>query len=488
MVKDTIRQLSVLVLLLLLGVLIYNLTQEKTNEADEFKKLKNKYANEKEGFRTKGGNTASEIYHQYTGGMPLIKDLKDNTNDDTLNSLKSNNNETKDTVSNTIVPKSLDSEIVLNTFGFLALNKNKKITLSLVQPNARCKSNVRLLEVGNPVEKIRVSRWKLVEGLVGPEYVSFYHMDNEGYLGRLSDSSLHCLDIDLTNNVEKQMASFKLVDGLVNNKSVSLMCCPVHKETKLRLISSDENGVLKVVKLEDIVDTNENSTNTNLDLAKSCQFNWIDIKTGKDILQNKHHLVNKRENDLVGKEGFTSSSSTSASGRSKSKRNKRVIASFRKENELEDSEINVKELFTNSDSNNVSNNKVETNNKVAPSKKHITKGGNIFKENTGDQFNKVLNKYVKSHKKELEDNVFKNIENSKIDPSVQNLLDFNEERYNIYETENRNFMEKIDKKLKINTDKLDMNVRELNNYRIDKLAEELFALQDELDKKRGIKN
>ena len=66
-------------------------------------------------------------------------------------------------------------------------------------------------------------------------------MDNEGYL-YICYSSLHCLDIDLTHSVEKQMASFKLVDGLVNEKSVSLMCCPVHKETKPRL-----DSVMKMV-------------------------------------------------------------------------------------------------------------------------------------------------------------------------------------------------------------------------------------------------
>ena len=474
MVKDTIRQLSVLVLLLLLGVLIYNLTQEQGNEEDEFKKLKNKYTNEKEGFRTKGVDSANEIYHQYTGGMPLVKDLKDKTNNDTLNLLKSNNNnnKTNSIVSTNIVSKCLDSEIILNTVGFLTLNKNKHLKLSLTETNTKSKSNVKLLEVVNPVKKMKVSRWKLVEGLVGPSYVSFYHMDNDGYLGRLSDNSLHCLDIDLTHNVEKEMTSFKLVDGLVNNKSVSLMCCPVHKENKPRLVSSDENGVLRVVKLEDIFNTNGSTNGTNLELAKSCQFNWVNVKTEKDILQNKHHILKRSADTLVEKEAFTS---TSDSGRSKNKRNKRVTASFRKENELEDSEINVKELFTNNSTNNTS-----------PTKKHITKGGNIFKEHTGVQFNNVLNIYDKSHKKELEDNVFKNIENAKIDPSVQNLLDFNEERYNIYETENKNFVEKIDNKLKFNTDKLDMNVRELNNYRIDKLAEELFALQDELDKKRGI--
>ena len=485
MVSDLIRKLSVLVLLLCLGVLVYYLTRNNNNDDKEYQVLKDKYLNEKEGFRNMKVDTAAEIYHQYTGDIPLIKDLKDKQ----LKKIDLLPKKEHQTVSGKLVPKCLDSEIILNTFGFLGMNNNNKLVLTLSEPDNKCLSNVSMLEVISPVEKIRRSRWKLVEGLVGPKYVSFYHLDMNCYLGRISDGSLHCLDIDLTNNIEKAMVSFTLVDGLVDKTSISLVCAPVHKETKTRVVCVGETGELKVIKLEDIVKL-ENEKD-QLVLGKECQFRWLNIKTGKDILNNKHHLLQKDGHCQMVKEGFVSSS-TSSSGRSKSKRDKRNISSFRKEGELKDSEISVKELFTNNNSSNSGSstdrdNVTKTNNK-SNNDKIISKTGNIFKKNRGSQFDKLLNQYVKTHREELEDNVFKNIENSKLDPNIQNLLDFNEKRFNVYEKENMDFSDKIEKKLKNNVNIIDENVRTLNNYRIDKLAEELFSLQDELDKKRGIKN
>ena len=491
---DLIRKLSVLILLLCLGVLVYYLTQNTNNNDDkEYQTLKDKYLNEKEGFRNMKVDTAAEIYHQYTGGMPLIKDLKDKQ----LKKMDLLPKKEQQTVSGKLVKKCLDCELILNTFGFLGMNNNNNLVLTLSEPNAKCSSNVSMLEVISPVEKIRRSRWKLVEGLAGPKYVSFYHLDMNCYLGRISDGSLHCLDIDLTNDIEKAMASFTLVDGLVDKTSISLVCAPVHKETKTRVVCVGVNGELKVMKLEDIVKL-ENEKD-QLVLGKECQFRWLNVKTSKDILSNKHHLLHKDGHCQIVKEGFVSSSSTSSSGRSKSKREKRNITGLRKEGELKDSEINVKELFTNSASNNSNtgntgnsntgnNNNTSNNSKNSNNSKLVSKKGNIFKENTGLQFNKLLNQYVKTHRQDLGDDVFKKVENAKLDPNIQNLLDFNEQRFNIYEKENMEFGDKIDNKLKNNFDKLDNNVRKLNNYRIEKLAEELFSLQDELDKKRGIKN
>ena len=465
MISDIIKKISILVLLLCVGVLVYYLTQNtKSNNANEYQVLKEKYINEKEGFRNMKVDTAAEIYHQYTGNMPLMKDLKD-TQLKKMELLPTKENKT---VSGKVVSKCLDSEIILNTFGFLGMNNNNKLVLTLSEPNAKCSTNVSMLEVISPVKKMTLSRWKLVEGLTGPKYISFYHLDMNCYLGRISDGSIHCLDIDLTNDIEKAMASFTLVDGLVDKSSLSLVCVPIHKETKTRVVYVGETGNLKVIKLEDIV--KKENEKDQVSLGKECQFRWLNVKTGKDMLSNKHHLIQKNGHRLLVKEGFT----TSSSGRSKNNRSKRNINGLRNEGELKESEISVNELFTN---NNDSNNNT----------KLVTKKGNIFKKNTGSQFDKLLNQYVKTHREELEDNVFTNIENSKLDPNIQNLLDFNEQRFNIYEKENLEFGDKIDKKLKHNVNKIDNNVRTLNNYRIDKLAEELFSLQDELDKKRTSK-
>lgn len=469
MISDIIKKISILVLLLCVGVLVYYLTQNtKSNNANEYQVLKEKYINEKEGFRNMKVDTAAEIYHQYTGNMPLMKDLKD-TQLKKMELLPTKENKT---VSGKVVSKCLDSEIILNTFGFLGMNNNNKLVLTLSEPNAKCSTNVSMLEVISPVKKMTLSRWKLVEGLTGPKYISFYHLDMNCYLGRISDGSIHCLDIDLTNDIEKAMASFTLVDGLVDKSSLSLVCVPIHKETKTRVVYVGETGNLKVIKLEDIV--KKENEKDQVSLGKECQFRWLNVKTGKDMLSNKHHLIQKNGHRLLVKEGFT----TSSIGRSKNNRTKRNINGLRNEGELKESEISVNELFTNNnDSNNDSNNNT----------KLVTKKGNIFKKNTGSQFDKLLNQYVKTHREELEDNVFTNIENSKLDPNIQNLLDFNEQRFNIYEKENLEFGDKIDKKLKHNVNKIDNNVRTLNNYRIDKLAEELFSLQDELDKKRTSK-
>lgn len=499
--QELIRKVSILILLLCMGCVVYYLTQEtKTN--DIYQKLKEKYTNQDiEGFTSSVAMSAPEIYQQYTGGIPLIKEIKDELPSSIQKILKPNANTNIDFK---LVSKCLDCEQLFNTFGFLTKNNNNNVTLSLVNPSSKCKSNVNMLSHNNIVEKINNSRWKLIQGLLGPKYVSFYHMDMECYLARISNGSLHCLDIDLGNNIEKAMASFKLVDGLVDDNSVSLLCAPVHKETKQRLVHCNSNGSLDVIKVEDISSLDD--INKQIDIAKQCQFKWLNIKTGNNMIQNKHHLLHKDKhcnlhteavnNKVI--EGFASSDSTTGSGKSKSKRDKRTIRSLRKNNELGNAEISNmeasinEEFIVDNNQESLTNNMVLNNNGKGGSrgdrKRDIRVGGNIFKENTGNEFNKVLNKFIKTHKHELDDNILENIENAKLDPAVQNLLDFNEKRFKIYEKENSIFNTKLEDKLDDNTDKLTNNVRSLNNYRIEKLAEELFALQDELDKKRGIKN
>lgn len=495
MQNELVSKLMVLVLLIVLGFLVYNYTQEKRPD-DVYIELKQKYNNSniEEGFinNYQPANTM-DTYQEYIDierREPLTTSLQDDTtNTAILNTLLLGDNiKEARIITKDIEYKNLDYEIILNTFAFITKYHNPKLTLTL--HNYKCNSNVKMINNTNIVDKIQLSRWKIIEGLGGGGYISFYNIDRNEYLGRLSDGSIHCLDIDLGHPIERAMVSFKLVDGLLDKNSVSLQCMPINNEKHIKIVSyfnmknNIEDNILNVIELDTII--NETNTTKQYDIAKCCQFSLVNTITGKSIIQNKHHLLqhlDENKEDKIHKntssiyEGFSSSNSTSSSGHSKSSRSKRNIYSFRKEGELSNNEINIKELFTsNSSSNNPSNSKG----------RGYT--GNIFKENTGSQFNKVLNKYIKTHEDELNDNIFEKIENSKMDPNVQNLLDFNENRFNIYQKENMEFSEKIDNKLDNNTNMLDTQVKDLNNYRIDKLAEELFLLQDELDRKRGIKN
>lgn len=516
MQNELVSKLTVLVLLLVLGFLVYNYTQEKRPD-DVYIELKKKYtsSNTVEGFinnnnynnnYNKHANT-TDIYQEYIEGgrghpylqgdntmttnaisdTAAINDTKENI----LNLLLTGASISEDNdIINDIEYKNLDYELILNTFGFITKYHNPKLALSL--HNYKCNSNVKMINNINMVVKVQLSKWKVIEGLGDGGYISFYNIDRNEYLGRLSDGSIHCLDIDLGHPIERAMASFKLMDGLLNKNSMSLQCMPINDEKHLKVVSyfnmktGVEDNILNVVALDTII--NEPNKSKQTIMAKCCQFNLVDIITGKSLIQNRHHLLEHLDKeDTIYKntssiyEGFSSSNSTSNGGRSKTSRDKRNIYSFRKEGVLSNNEINIKELFT-SPSPSPSPSTGNTNTKG----KGYT--GNIFKENTGSQFDKVLNKYIKTHKDDLNDNIFEKIENSKMDPNVQNLLDFNEDRFNIYQKENMEFSEKIDNKLNNNTNMLDTQVKDLNNYRIDKLAEELFLLQDELDIKRGIKN
>ena len=306
MTKDImIKKVSVLILLLLLSILVYYFTKEH-NIKNIYTTLKHKY-NTTEPFENMTGYTANDIYRSYVGGMPSIKELKDNIPSSNVELLNTHNSTPN--INTQIKNKCLDSENIFNTLGYLAKNTNKDTILSINNGSNSNNSsnnvngNVKMLKLDNGVEKIRFSRWKLIEGLLSPEYVSFYNVDNDCYLGRLSNGTLHCLNIELSNILERGMCSFKLVDGLVDKYSVSLLCASIHKEHKDRLVMVNDDNTLSVIKLEDIMNK---SNKEQIQLARQCQFMWVDIKTNKSLIKNKHHLLsgNNSGSDVV--EGFSS--------------------------------------------------------------------------------------------------------------------------------------------------------------------------------------
>lgn len=102
-----------------------------------------------------------------------------------------------------------------------------------------------------------------------------------------------------------------------------------------------------------------------------------------------------------------------------------------------------------------------------------------FKPAAGLAFNNALNVQNKVYKEQLSDKVFQKMNAAKLSPSVQNILDYNAAAYQIYERENRDFGDKIDKQSKKNTETLDNLIANLDKQRVQSMSRDLFFLQNQ---------
>ena len=105
-----------------------------------------------------------------------------------------------------------------------------------------------------------------------------------------------------------------------------------------------------------------------------------------------------------------------------------------------------------------------------------------FKPAAGLAFNNSLNVQNQVYKDQLTDKVFQKMNAAKLSPSVQNILDYNSMAYQIYERENRDFGDKIDRQTRTNGDKLDNMIADLDKQRVQSMSRDLFFLQNQFAK------
>lgn len=168
------------------------------------------------------------------------------------------------------------------------------------------------------------------------------------------------------------------------------------------------------------------------------------------------------------REGFNDASS----GMRRGDRRKRTVKALKMNGMLDDLIIKEQELFMDMNPpNSVSD---------APSMDEFNPGkSNVFKPHTGLQFNDILNHHAASIKHDAtDDRLFDRLEKAKMDPSVQNLLDYNEERAAIYTKENEDFDQRLSKRVKQNKNQTDNLVRRMDQHRIRDMSKKLFFLQN----------
>lgn len=359
-------------------------------------------------------------------------------------------------------------------------------------------NTVRMLskeEVTNSAQFMKSCCWKLVIGLSGDANTcSILHMEQDAYLTRLPDNTIIIQPAEIIqgNELLRQMGTFYLIDGLNSRADTSLMPLSIGKELHVRVVEVFASGKPYIVKYasEHVVD------------YKAATFNCIDsineypIITNRFTVNGNHRCksynasVNQDSALTSSLEPFHDVSNSSSGKRCNKSSSKRLLASCLAEGEFTDAEL------TNADIEHFQNDTNTTNTTNTNTPKNLQlfsddfnpQTANIFDNHTGAEFNAILNAGVSQKRNELTDNIFYKLEDAKMNPDVNNLLEYNESRYNIYKKENNDFESKIYDRIQKYTNTIDDLIVNMNNYRVKNMAQDFFFLGDKLIKSRGNNN
>lgn len=167
-------------------------------------------------------------------------------------------------------------------------------------------------------------------------------------------------------------------------------------------------------------------------------------------------------------EGFGDASS----GMRRGDRRKRTVKALKMNGMLDDLTVKTQELFADTGA--------PASVSDAPSMDDFNAAkANVFQPHTGLQFNDILNHHAETVKTDItEDRIFDRLERAKMDPSVQNLLDYNEERAKIYQKENEDFQQRLNGRVRENREKTNNLVRRMDQHRIREMSRRLFFLKN----------
>ena len=357
-------------------------------------------------------------------------------------------------------PKCLDCNLVYNRLVYIKADGNNYLSLAGGDGDLLLVAKDKL----TPANKVKLATWKLILGLSGDDNsISIFHPETDQFIIRLPNNKLRLLDAAVIsgNELLRQMATFRITDKL-NTKSssnvniVSIMPIRIGNENIIRVVGI--NGVVPhIVKLAETKD----------------------FITGFEIVDNIDELpIITTPGSTV--DGFQDYSNGPVKRCDKSS-SKRMLAACVEAEELSPDELDKRELFQDMST-------AEYKGPYAPDFNPET--ANVFQEHTGGEFNEILKSaYSKDLNKEtIMDNVFYKLENAKLDPYIENLLEYNAERNKIYADENADFESRINERIKKNTALTDDLIFDMNNYRVKNMARDYFFLNDKLIKDRGANN
>jgi hypothetical protein len=340
-----------------------------------------------------------------------------------------------------------------------------------------------------PAEFMKCCCWKIVLGLSGDKNTcSLLHMEADAYLIRLPNNKLVLQPAEVVHGsvLTRQMATFRLIDSLTNRVDVSIMPLTIGNETRVRVVevaTTDRAKEPRIVEYANELALNYNSTS----------FECVDTINEYAVFSNRFTVngFHKCNNASQIQDAALSSSlepmtnfaehlqdtSNGPNRRCNKSSSKRLIASCVEEGLLTPDELSKQELFQD----------------IPATTKPLSffrndfdpKKANIFEKHSGAEFNEILNTGVNKKRDELTDKIFYKLEDAKMDPNVENLLEYNEARYNIYKKENNDFETNIYDRIKKHTNTVDNLIVDMNNYLVKNMAQDFFFLGDKLIKSRG---
>ena len=409
------------------------------------------------------------------------------------------------------------------------LAKKKDNNSVVIIPEVISNSAVRRATDGNFI---------LLLGLSDPiRGVSIYHPETDQVVARDANGRVILAPINEATGGLAPTATFELIDGPANYSSVAFKCKPIGREpaTEAKYLGFAKGSTPGGTPLT-ILTIVDGSTS----LGATYEFDLVDMETGIPVIMNKH---SGKACQAPVEEGFwdgmASNSDTDSNFETRDKRKVRGVVL---EGVLGQQEIHKQETNGSANKNNIEGiqgllqeiqgmkpanlaqlmeglppmpdkvkelaieiGAVDTaarverpfeqfDNTSATSATQATEAvgmlpitleelGRVpnspFKPAAGLAFNNALNVQNKVYKEQLSDKVFEKMNAAKLSPSVQNILDYNTAAYQIYERENRDFSEKIDKQTNTNTEKLDNLIANLDKQRVQSMSRDLFFLQNQ---------
>jgi len=441
-------------------------------------------------------------------------------------------------------PKCLRCEDVLNrpisitpangAFGlghFLA--KKKDSNSIVIIPELIGNSAIRRATDGN---------FRLLMGLADPvKGVTIYHPESDRVIARDAAGRVALAPISDFAGELAPAATFELVDGPVNYSTCAFKCIPINGESPgkyLGFAAGATPGGMPLMVISPTLETGE------LPISATYEFDLVDFITSVPVIMNKHSglapgLACKGQCQQLAAglaEGFASGDVNDTDANFET-RDKRIVKSAALEGELGQSEILQSEINSNSQAHDalkqvtgyqqaiqgmkpanlamllgglpqlepkvvscVAELPNEPSNEVidrpfATEKFEDTVGmlpitldelgrvpNNLFQPAAGLAFNNALNVQNQVYKDQISDTVFQKLNAAKMSPSVQNILDYNAEAYKVYQVENQNFADKINKQNNQNVNRLDDIIAELDKQRVTGMSRDLFFMKNQFEK------
>lgn len=410
------------------------------------------------------------------------------------------------------------------------LAKKKDNNSVVIIPEVVSNSAIRRATDGN---------FRLILGLADPiRGVSIYHPETDRVIARDAEGRAALAPIAEFTGALAPAATFELVDGPMNYSAVAFKCLPIGAEllTQPKYLgfaarTSPGGNPLMVL----------SPKSQDLPTGATYEFDLVDIETGVPVVMNKHSGLACQKPVEGFWDGVASNSDTDSNLENRDKKKVRGLVQEGELGQLEIHKQETNEANTNNHdgitgfqqeisgikpanlaqlmaglppmTDEVKKLVVElgadelagmerpfaTEEPFADTAENNLASATVgmlpitleelgkvpdspFKPAAGLAFNNALNVQNQAYKDQLADKVFQKLNAAKLSPSVQNILDYNTASYNIYERENRDFADKISKQNKMNSDKLNSIIADLDKQRVQSMSKDLFFLQNQFSK------